>query len=1131
LASYTRLIEFKVKDTELNRAVNKLSKTLDRIDKSLVGIDKKLDHIAKQGFGGIAKEAIKAEKSVGKLAKSVKSMSGPQGFTRMLTGAALGGIIGKRGDIADAVVRLGALDAAIRVLTKGNAGFPALSRKLIEATTALTGFTLAHAGAITGVVGGSAAILTGTKFFYDLGKGVRQAEANMIDFIRTSRQLGVGKGLRSLFPKGSLWGGDERDTSSMPFAGDKAAAAVDKELGRTFSGQTSPVTGYGAIGSLDTKRKALAQTQQVQEKLVALTGKHLQASIQVRKAMIGYNLELAKTKAVQGFVTADLWAMQKAWQGIVSTMKGAGNLIGGIFGGKFGGAGKGLGVITLSRSIEILTGKLGFLNKAWIENINKIALWSARASEAITAVNVAYSILSTGLNAASWTAGAIKGFVDFEKQAVLSLNGVNAARRNLDKEMSSWLSKNKPGFGKKGGSIGPTQNKGGFLETIFGPIGLMMGDRMSDELQGIYGGESKFKDRTPLMKRLEDNLANARQELSKLHSTSDKFRSQLVKVVQLEERINKEIAKRKELYKQISPTELAKAEAKEKEESIKRGNKLRADADKKIKASALDRYKEIQNRWELEASNHRKEVQRINERNRLAKQRRADRGAALGRFGENVMLGAGFPMLFGGGPGAVAGGLTGAVGQSLMGSKGFGMQILFSALGQQVDAFVGKTAELGKAFNALNPDVDAVIGALGETNTAYGKHLEMLKKIKGEAAAMAAATEKLAQLIGQKGVNSFKQFGNDAQDFGNEMGKAFTLIRASVAELINNSGVLLGLTQKLSKSNRFSQFERRVSDIQASGKSWGDMNENEKSIMNLHGERQLVEQNVGGSKWKQKVREMVVTGLIPKGMGREFLSRSPNQRKGLTAVDNDIDALMKNINKGETGNLLGSGADKLYSLDKKKQDLERIIELGTVEAGIQQQIAEEVAAQGFTLETIDADLLEVIKKKVRDLEITKEQAAEVVKLENIYKQIAQTIEDGLVNAIEGAIDGTKTLGQVASSVFRQIGRMMLQYGVNSLMGSLPGKMGEYFSKRAAGGPVTGDTPYIVGEKGPELFVPNSSGNIVPNHAMGGSMVVNVDASGSSAEGDDDRSRQLGELIGAAVQSEIIRQQRPGGTLY
>jgi phage-related minor tail protein len=45
--------------------------------------------------------------------------------------------------------------------------------------------------------------------------------------------------------------------------------------------------------------------------------------------------------------------------------------------------------------------------------------------------------------------------------------------------------------------------------------------------------------------------------------------------------------------------------------------------------------------------------------------------------------------------------------------------------------------------------------------------------------------------------------------------------------------------------------------------------------------------------------------------------------------------------------------------------------------------------------------------------------------------------------------------------------------------------------RAAGGPVAGNTPYIVGERGPELFMPSSAGTIVPNHAMGMSGVTNV----------------------------------------
>jgi hypothetical protein len=51
--------------------------------------------------------------------------------------------------------------------------------------------------------------------------------------------------------------------------------------------------------------------------------------------------------------------------------------------------------------------------------------------------------------------------------------------------------------------------------------------------------------------------------------------------------------------------------------------------------------------------------------------------------------------------------------------------------------------------------------------------------------------------------------------------------------------------------------------------------------------------------------------------------------------------------------------------------------------------------------------------------------------------------------------------------------------------------------------------------------------------MGGgntSVVVNVDASGSSVQGDQAQGRQLGVAISAAVQAELVKQQRPGGLL-
>jgi hypothetical protein len=51
-------------------------------------------------------------------------------------------------------------------------------------------------------------------------------------------------------------------------------------------------------------------------------------------------------------------------------------------------------------------------------------------------------------------------------------------------------------------------------------------------------------------------------------------------------------------------------------------------------------------------------------------------------------------------------------------------------------------------------------------------------------------------------------------------------------------------------------------------------------------------------------------------------------------------------------------------------------------------------------------------------------------------------------------------------------------------------------KLAGGGPVMGNRPYIVGEVGPELFVPSSSGRIVPNNKLGGGTVININVSGA-----------------------------------
>ena len=77
--------------------------------------------------------------------------------------------------------------------------------------------------------------------------------------------------------------------------------------------------------------------------------------------------------------------------------------------------------------------------------------------------------------------------------------------------------------------------------------------------------------------------------------------------------------------------------------------------------------------------------------------------------------------------------------------------------------------------------------------------------------------------------------------------------------------------------------------------------------------------------------------------------------------------------------------------------------------------------------------------------------------------------------------------------------------------------------RAVGGPVLGGTPYLVGEMGPELFVPNQGGGtIIPNNRMGGSNINITVNAGMGANG---------AQIGQEIVSAIKRYERTSGPVF
>jgi len=158
------------------------------------------------------------------------------------------------------------------------------------------------------------------------------------------------------------------------------------------------------------------------------------------------------------------------------------------------------------------------------------------------------------------------------------------------------------------------------------------------------------------------------------------------------------------------------------------------------------------------------------------------------------------------------------------------------------------------------------------------------------------------------------------------------------------------------------------------------------------------------------------------------------------------------------------------------------------------------------------------------------------------KEIAITFQDDVTGAIMSAVKGSETLGEAFGNVLNKLADQVMEVAINMALwgsiggggkGGLLGGLFEGIFGSAQGGTIGAGNPRIVGERGPELFVPHSSGKVVPNNRMGGStnVTVNVDASGSEVQGDEGQGRDLGLMISAAIVAELNKQKRPGGVLH
>ena len=531
------------------------------------------------------------------------------------------------------------------------------------------------------------------------------------------------------------------------------------------------------------------------------------------------------------------------------------------------------------------------------------------------------------------------------------------------------------------------------------------------------------------------------------------------------------------------------------------------------------------------------------------------RGARFRGGAQSAMIGGGFPLLFGSGvPGAIAGGAGGAIGGALAPGGGFAGSILATAIvaqTQKVVKFRREVKEMNMGIKAtgnesiisrkrikelakelkISPE-EALERLQQFETTRFGSAADPLMKAFGtkenmdlimnlkDVESLTKSILDSRNLIGEKAANELiNQLKiNDASEveleFLNKILKTQQNIREDRAKKPGFSREDTDILYKTMKNPEV--FELFTESLKASGNEMGALIEkfNPKNM-------EFFYEGIGGIKSQEGFLAELNKLGGEKKLKESFLN--------FAITSKQIDELLPKVKKLKELRAAGIEADKQATTELNQQITEFF------------KIVDENAEKMRFLPEFDA-----VGQQLKDL----------MNPMRAVLDLSKQIKIGFEDSFKGIIKGTMSVSDAFRSMLNRIADYFLDTAAQLLalqvQKSFLGLFSNMFSLGdptsvfdtvdvtrsfdldglANGGTARSGSSYIVGERGPELFTPGVTGTVTPNESLGGStnIVVNVDASGSNVEGDEDEGRALGIALSAAIETELIKQKRPGGLL-
>ncbi len=544
---------------------------------------------------------------------------------------------------------------------------------------------------------------------------------------------------------------------------------------------------------------------------------------------------------------------------------------------------------------------------------------------------------------------------------------------------------------------------------------------------------------------------------------------------------------------------------------------------------------------------------------------------------QSALISGGFPLLFGQGPaGALAGGLGGGIGGMFGQMGGFAGGIAATALLQQITTLTQNIGDLGNALTRPTENIGTLVEKLGLVNDPTGRLALRLEKLGLASSASALLMREFTEQTGK----SPDILTKAAQEI-NEMNKGMATLTLKFQLFVAKGltpiiGFINGV--KFDKLAELGKLALMLNNPAFAGEA-------------LRGQISRLG-NVDFGPGKGRLFRPKGMSNIPAAEGNAIVDGiriNPNFGKTTPQIDSDsaLEALAgqtefnrnilplqqslelekqrfslssQDLTVKREANKLDLKSKELELLKsqaaiKTNQDLDLKIEKLTAEVDLQRQIFEnaQTLADPIKAQTIQLD---------QQMRVLMDRGSQIVALSQTISQSFERSFMGIINGTMSVNDAFRNmLGSIANHFAQTAAKMManqVQRGLlgflgNTVLGAFGGGGGASapfitdkvfdtgfdtslldFSGRgfARGGRPPVGKASIVGERGPELFVPNMAGTIVPSNAMGGAtnIVVNVDASGSSVEGDQGQANDLGNTLASAIQNELIKQKRPGGLL-